>query len=73
MPFPIIILAAAVAGFIGGRKAPDKFKAGGAHEAQAKGYGAAIIDDHTPLPAHAVFSRIRIAKVIAASVQSRWL
>ncbi|WP_419963415.1 chromate efflux transporter [Pantoea vagans] len=68
VPFPLIVLVAAVTGFIGGRIAPDRFRAGGGHKAQDKGYGAAIIDDHTPLPAHAVFSWMRMAKVIAAGV-----
>ena len=31
VPFPYIVLAAGVIGYIGGRTAPDKFKAGGGH------------------------------------------
>ena len=31
LPFPAIILAAGIAGFAGGRVAPDKFKLGGGH------------------------------------------
>ena len=31
VPFPLIVVAAALTGYIGGRIAPDKFKAGGGH------------------------------------------
>ncbi|MGH7645214.1 MAG: chromate transporter, partial [Gemmatimonadales bacterium] len=30
-PFPAIVLAAGIAGFVGGRLAPDKFRVGGGH------------------------------------------
>jgi chromate transporter len=55
-PFPYIVLAAAVIGAIGGRVAPAKFVTGGGHGAAGKRYGAAIIDDDTPTPAHARFA-----------------
>jgi chromate transporter len=56
MPFPAIVLSAAVIGAVGGRIAPEKFIVGGGHKAGAATYGAALIDDHTPPPAHALFS-----------------
>ena len=56
LPFPLIVLAAGVIGYFGGRLAPDKFTAGGGHGGGAKGYGPAVIDDNTPTPAHARFS-----------------
>jgi chromate transporter len=56
VPFPYIVLAAALIGAIGGRLAPDRFKTGGGHGASNKTYGPALIDDHTPTPAHAGFS-----------------
>jgi chromate transporter len=43
-------------GFIGGQIAPQLFAIGSAHHGAAKSYGAALIDDETPLPAHARFS-----------------
>jgi chromate transporter len=46
---------AALIGYIGGRIAPDKFKAGGGHGAAEKSFGPALIDDDTPTPAHARF------------------
>ena len=50
------VLAAGIAGYLGGRLTPDTFKAGGAHEASEKSFGAALIDDHTPVPTWARFS-----------------
>ena len=62
VPFPYIVLGAAIAGMLGGWIAPDKFKAGGGHGASQKAYGPSIIDDHTPLPGHA---RFRWSRVLA--------
>jgi chromate transporter len=56
LDFPWIVLAAAILGAIGGKLAPEKFKAGGGHGASNKTWGPAIIDDDTPPPAHAAFS-----------------
>jgi len=56
IPFPYIVLAAGIIGYVGGRVAPDKFKTGGGHGASNKSYGPALIDDHTPTPEHAGFS-----------------
>jgi chromate transporter len=54
--FPWIVAVAALAGAIGGKLAPGRFRVGGGHGAADKDYGAAVIDDHTPTPAHARFS-----------------
>jgi chromate transporter len=67
LPFPLIVIAAGIIGYIGGRVAPDKFATGG-HGAAAKSYGAAIIDDHTPTPEHARFSWQRFFTVIGVGV-----
>ncbi len=64
IPFPAIVLAAAMVGYVGGRVAPDKFKAGGGHGKTDEHFGAALIDDHTPTPEHAKFSWIRLAKIV---------
>ena len=56
LPFPYIVLAAGVIGYVGGRVAPRQFATGGGHGAAGKRYGAAIIDDDTPTPAHARFT-----------------
>jgi len=68
VPFPAIVLAAGVAGYLGGQIAPDKFKAGGGHGAAGGGYGPAIIDDDTPTPEHARFTRGRLATVVAVGL-----
>ena len=66
-PFPLIVLLAAITGYIGGRVARDKFKGGG-HGGGDKNYGAAIIDDHTPTPAHALFSYQKLARVVVTGL-----
>ncbi|BAV33360.1 chromate transporter [Sulfuricaulis limicola] len=66
--FPWIVLGAAVLGVIGGKFAPDKFKAGGGHGASHKQFGPALIDDDTPPPAHARFSWGRLAATVAVFV-----
>ena len=56
LPFPLIIGVAALLGLIGGRVLPEYFRPGGGHPASQVSYGAALIDDDTPPPAHARFS-----------------
>jgi chromate transporter len=65
VPFPAIVLGAALIGSIGGRFAPERFRAGGAHAAAQTGIGPALIDDDTPAPAHARFSWARLARIAA--------
>jgi len=64
MPFPYIVLAAGIVGYLGGRIAPGKFSTGG-HEGAGKSYGPALIDDATPTPAHALFRWAHFALVLA--------
>jgi chromate transporter len=66
LPFPLIVLGAAFAGLVGGRVRPHLFQSGGAHGATRASYGPALIDDHTPTPAHARFSWPRLANVALA-------
>jgi chromate transporter len=70
--FPWIVLAAAVLGAVGGKLLPAKFRAGGGHGASSKTYGPALIDDHTPPPAHAKFSWEKLALTVAVFV-AVWL
>jgi chromate transporter len=65
VPFPYIVLGAAIIGYVGGRVAPDKFRTGGQHADGGGSYGAAIIDDHTPPPEHARFRWMRVAAFAA--------
>ncbi|KSH37687.1 chromate transporter [Pseudomonas aeruginosa] len=55
VPFPLIVLVAAIIGYVGGRFAPSKFVIGGGHGAAKNSYGPALIDDDTPTPEHARF------------------
>jgi chromate transporter len=69
LPFPLIVLTAAILGLVGGRIVPDKFKLGGAHASAAKAtFGPAIIDDDTPTPAHARFSWSKLLRVIGIGI-----
>ncbi|WP_407278042.1 chromate efflux transporter [Aromatoleum evansii] len=64
LPFPAIVIGAALVGVIGGRLAPDRFRAGGAHGTADKSFGPAVIDDATPRPEHARFAWSRVARVL---------
>jgi len=55
VPFPYIVLIAGIIAYVGSRFVPDAFKAGAGHGASKEIYGVAIIDDDTPVPAHALF------------------
>ena len=68
VPFPAIVIGAGAIGYLGGRIAPDKFRAGGNHAAAQAGYGPALIDDSTPTPAHARFSWARFWSILAAGL-----
>ncbi|UZE21973.1 chromate efflux transporter [Pseudomonas sp. B21-056] len=62
VPFPLIVLGAAVIGYFGGRWAPDKFTLGG-QDARHRSFGPALIDDDTPTPDHARFSTFRLIRL----------
>lgn len=70
LPFPLIVLGAALAGVLGARLRPQAFHPPGMH---AAGHGTpaaarprALIDDDTPTPPHARFSRARLAIAVLA-------
>ena len=71
-PFPAIVLAAALVGYFGARRAPLLFSPGSGPADTAPGHGPALIDDHTPTPAHARFSRRQLARVLATGL-GLWL
>ncbi|WP_418317059.1 chromate efflux transporter [Piscinibacter sakaiensis] len=71
-PFPAIVLAAGLIGFFGSRRWPDVFSLGGGHGAADQTYGPALIDDDTPTPTHARFSRRRLAQVLLVGL-GLWL
>lgn len=69
IPFPLIVLCAAVIGFAGGRIFPGKFQMGGGHANSGKAsYGPALIDDDTPTPAHARFSWPKLVAISAIGI-----
>ncbi|MET0541787.1 MAG: chromate efflux transporter [Variovorax sp.] len=65
VPFPVIVLVAALVGILGARIAPGVFVPGGGHAPGQAGYGPALIDDDTPTPEHARFSRGRLLRLLA--------
>jgi chromate transporter len=67
-PFPVIVLAAALAGYLGGRYSPHVFAGGGGHGAAKQGFGPALIDDDTPTPPHARFSRGGLIRVLVVGL-----
>jgi chromate transporter len=64
-PFPAIVLAAGIIGYLGGRFYPGVFSSGAGHKSQGN-YGPALIDDDTPTPAHARFSWGRLSAYLTA-------
>ena len=68
VPFPIIVVVAALVGLIGGRMSPASFSASGGHASTQASFGPALIDDHTPTPSHAMFTWKRFLKVLLAGV-----
>jgi chromate transporter len=64
VPFPLIVLAAALIGFVGGRLSANSFQVGGGHGAASQSSGSAIIDDDTPTPSHAIFTWKRLWQVL---------
>lgn len=68
IPFPYIVAAAALIGYLGGRFSPEYFKSGGGHGKTNKSFGIALIDDHTPTPAHALFKWSRFGLILVSGV-----
>jgi chromate transporter len=68
VPFPYIVLAAGLLGFLGGKVAPEKFRVGGGHGASGRTYGPALLDDDTPPPAHVKFRLARLAALVVAGL-----
>ena len=75
VPFPWVVLAAAITGWLGQRWVPSQFAVGGGHGVGKAGgmvLRPAVIDDQTPTPAHARFSKTRLTKVLAVGA-ALWL
>lgn len=61
LPFPLIIIGAALIGYLGGRYAPEHFTL---HNGHAEASNGALIDDHHATPEHARFSRAKFVQYI---------
>jgi len=64
VPFPAIVAAAALLGYLGGRFAPSNFAVDTAHGLPGGSYGPAAIGDDTPTPPHAAFRWPRLLLII---------
>jgi chromate transporter len=65
LPFPLIVIGAALLGYLGGRLLPQQFSLGGGHAAADVSYGPALIDDDSPSAAHTRFRASRLALLLA--------
>jgi chromate transporter len=71
--FPWVVGAAALTGWWASRWAPQQLAAGGGHAAKASATRLpAFIDDNTPTPPHARFSRARLVRVLGVGI-GLWL
>jgi chromate transporter len=70
IPFPYIILGAALCGLLGGRLLPQCFALGGGNAQALHDYGPALIDDATPPPAHARRSWRKLLTIVALGIGS---
>lgn len=68
VPFPWVVLAAALVGWFGQRLSPSQFLTGGGHGATKSNLARrrpALIDDDTPTPSHACFKKSRLMGLLA--------
>ena len=73
LPFPLVVLGAMLTGAVLARVAPGSLAHGKGHASAKTGLReAALIDDDTPTPPHALFSLSRLAMVLLAGA-TLWL
>ncbi len=72
LPFPLIVISAALIGYLGNRYAPKLFSGSGTHKGVDKHFGKAVIDDDTPTPTHAHFSWRGVVKFLLVGIMI-WL
>lgn len=70
--FPVIIIAAAVVGLAGSRRAPGVFQGVGGHASTVTESVSAVIGDDTPTPSHARVTRGRLVRTTVVSLAA-WL
>ncbi|MGV3726433.1 chromate efflux transporter [Hydrogenophaga sp.] len=71
-PFPAIVAAAGLIGWLGSKRWPQVFALGGGHGGAINGYGPALIDDDTSTPNHAKFNTGRLVRALAVGL-ALWL
>jgi chromate transporter len=67
LPFPVIVVSAALIGVLGAKFVPKQFSSASGHGTKKSDLGVvkpAVIDDNTPTPEHALFKKSRLATVI---------
>jgi chromate transporter len=69
VPFPAIVVGAALVGWLGGRYAPAKFPAAAGHATAKSG---TVIDDSAESPVHTRPSLVRAVKVLSISLALWW-
>ncbi len=68
LPFPVIVICAALIGFFGSKLVPHQFSTSAGHAAKKVSTSMAstsVIDDNTPTPEHALFKKSRLMTVVA--------
>jgi len=68
LPFPFIVLIAAISGYLINRFRPTLFAGGGGHSFTQIRYGKAVIDDDTPTPEHARFNIKGLVKFMVIGI-----
>jgi chromate transporter len=68
LPFPLIVLFAALIGYVVSEYSPTTFNTVSGHQASGKSYGKAVIDDDTPAPEHAELNLLHLAKVLMLGI-----
>jgi chromate transporter len=68
LPFPVVMISAALVGALGARVRPAWFAGGGHAAGKGTAKVAALIDDDTPPPAHARFSAGGLVRVAGAGL-----
>jgi chromate transporter len=72
-PFPLIIFAAAIVGFLGGKAWPEKFLVIGGHGPPPSGADATVIDDSAPQLEHTRPSMRRALAVVSSGLAIWWI
>ena len=73
LPFPLVVLTAMLIGVVVSRLAPGALGKASGHAAKGQAaHQAALVDDDTPTPPHAMFRLSRLARVLLAGA-ALWL